>query len=194
MTIIGLGSRFLLVGLMLSLKWMAVECQSNTTASYGETDAITEDADVEVCPAFRWFDTEYPNTPIYGAPNGCRCHEGLSEINCGYCESDSGCQTESSNLHCRHGFRYTPNDTAKAFKCTLVDSYEELFPNGKASFYIDLVASSVNISVFNTRNVDSFHLMDCSLTGCSFDMDGGMGAKCDLAQCECTESNQCAEW
>ncbi|CAB9496663.1 expressed unknown protein [Seminavis robusta] len=169
----------------------------NTTdaASDAPADApVTADSDDDRCPAFRWLDTDHPKTPIYGAPDGCRCYEGLSEIDCGYCESDAACQMEDPGLFCRSGFRYAEKDTQKAFKCTLTNEYEELFPNGKASFFLDLTAGLAKISVFNTRNVDSFHLMDCQLSGCNFNTKGGMGGDCDLAECECTESNQCPDW
>jgi ATP-binding cassette, subfamily G (WHITE), member 2 len=142
--------------------------------------------DIPPCPAYRWFDNENPLTPIYGAPSGCRCLEGLEGLNCGYCLDSQPCQEQDQSHVCRQGFVNAEKDTYKAYQCRTANQADNLFPNGKAAFYLDLKNGYINVSIFNTRNVDSSHLLDCTLSGCESKV-GEMGARCELLNCSCTE-------
>ena len=173
------GSQICLLFITL-LKWGAA--QNTTEASNGDDNAGIDIS----CPPFRYLDTKYPNTPIYGAPDGCRCFDGLSGLNCGYCESDEACQMQDEGLFCRKDFVYKDGDPSKSYFCSLTPSMTSLLDNGKVSFHFNLRSLSAEMVVYNTRSVNDYHFVQCAMSDCRFQVDG-TAARCDTVNCSCNE-------
>jgi hypothetical protein len=141
------------------------------------------------CPAYRIYnDSRFMNDYVdedglsiqYNAPNGCECVDGMSDVNCAFCETDEGCQTENSNHICQKGMVFAVEDTYKAYKCRLFSTLESLFSNGKLSMYVDLEAKTASLSIYNMDISDPVrgeHAVNCELSGCDFPV-GGSSAIC----------------
>ncbi|CAB9505804.1 Putative white-brown complex homolog protein 30 [Seminavis robusta] len=182
------------IWILLLQIWVCLPLVISENGLDNTTVDATAAADLNItCPDYRWLDVEHPTTPIYGAPDGCRCWDGLEEINCGYCLNDLPCQEHTQSHICREGFEFNSKDTYKSYKCRTKSSFDAVFPYGKGSFYFDLEGGVINVSIFNTRTVNSYHLMDCTLSGCDFEV-GGTNTKCKVNDCSCTKSGQCARW
>ncbi|CAB9509231.1 Putative white-brown complex homolog protein 30 [Seminavis robusta] len=141
------------------------------------------------CPIYREFDVENPRSPQYNAPDGCRCVDGMSDLNCGYCESDEACQQVDSSRVCRSGLDFVSGDVYKAFQCRLYGTLESFFTNGKISVYADVPTKSIHMSVYNTETINDAHSINCHISGCNF-VTGSNQVKCELAVCNCTD--ECA--
>ena len=89
---------------LASLVLLATTVVASTERSVAFSNSrFAKERGLEECPDYRYLDTVYPNTPIFGAPDGCRCWEGLSELHCSYCESDEPCQQHDGSHVCRKG-------------------------------------------------------------------------------------------
>ena len=136
--------------------------------------------DASQCPVFRELDTTNPNSIQFGAPDGCRCIDGMSDLNCGFCESDAPCRSLSSDHICRTGVLYSEEDTYKSYKCSLFSTLETFFTNGKVSVFMNKTEGTGFLSVYNKQTVNEIHAIDCSLTGCGNDFVGKTTYSCDL--------------
>ncbi|CAB9496344.1 ABC-2 type transporter [Seminavis robusta] len=164
------------------------------------SDATTNNAEsVEAlqCPAYRQPDdpnkdyehVEHGKSIQYLAPNGCSCVDGMSDLNCAFCETDEGCQTEHSQDVCQDGFEFGDRDTYKSYKCTVSGVLESSFPNGKLSAYVDKLNKTVQMSIYNwdmEESINGGHAIDCVLSDCDIPV-GATNISCGLAICNCTD-------
>lgn len=175
------------IALLLVLVPLCLITAQNTTATVDE-GTTNDDVDVDaLCPPFRSLDLQYPNTPIYEAPDGCRCFDGLRGLNCGFCDSDEPCQRQDSSLQCRKDFIYNSGDTSKSYFCRLAPSLASLLDNGKVSIHFDLESLSAQMVIFNTRSVNDYHFIQCDMADCSFEKDSS-AAQCNTVSCSCNEN------
>lgn len=139
----------------------------------------THSQDESQCPVFREFDTVNPNSIQFGAPDGCRCVDGMSDLNCGFCGSDAPCKSVNSDHICRKGVLYSGKDTYKSYKCALFSTLETFFTDGKVSVFMNKTEGTGFLSVYNKETVNLIHAIDCSLTGCD-NFVGTTTFNCDL--------------
>ena len=152
---------------------------------------LVEGAEFPTCPAYRRFKNtgggndhldEFGLSIQYNAPNGCECVEGMGDLNCAFCETDEGCQTENPNHVCRGGVVYAEEDTYKSYKCRVFATLEALFTNGKLSIFVDVAAKTASLSVYNfdmKEPINGEHAVDCELSGCDIRVGGSSGV-CEL--------------
>ena len=152
-----------------------------TTARSLENNALTIASDAAQCPPYRIFDTSNPTSPQYGAPDGCRCVDGMQGMNCGFCDSDVACQREDNEdgnkQFCRKGMVFAKGDTYKAYSCSLFGTLESLFNNGKVDLVADMTTGTGSLVVYNTESVNDGYAVECTMSGCEFP-DGGTKAIC----------------
>ena len=131
------------------------------------------------CPIYREFDFANPSSVQFGAPDGCRCIEGMSDLHCGYCETDAACQSVNSDYVCRSGVLYSEEDTYKSYQCDLTSTLETFFTNGKVSIFMNKTTGSGSLAIFNTETINDIHAINCNVTGCN-DLVGTNTYDCDL--------------
>ena len=131
------------------------------------------------CPVYREFDGSNPTSFQFGAPDGCRCVDGMSDLNCGFCESDAPCQAVNSDHVCRPGVLYSEEDTYKSYKCALFSTLETFFTNGKVSVFMNKTEGVGSLAIYNQESVNEIHAIDCTLTGCD-NLVGTTTFSCDL--------------
>lgn len=157
--------------------------------SGAEENSLTTASDATACPAYRFFDNSNPTSHQYGAPDGCRCVDGMQGISCGYCESDSPCQAQENDngnrQFCRKGMVFAEGDTYKAYKCKLFSTLESLFNNGKVDLVADMTTGNGSLVVYNTETANEGYAVECQMSGCEFPV-GGTKAMCASAgMCFC---------
>ena len=151
------------------------------TARNLQENALATASDAPQCPPYRIFDTGNPTSPQYGAPDGCRCVDGMQGMNCGFCDSDAACQREDSQdgsrKFCRKGMVFAKGDTYKAYSCSLFGTLESLFNNGKVDLVADMTTGTGSLVVYNTESVNDGYAVECTMSGCDFP-EGGTKAIC----------------
>ena len=135
------------------------------------------------CPIYREFNEERPNAKQYGAPDGCACVDGMSGVNCGFCESDDPCKAVNSSHVCRKGMVYSQEDSYKAYSCYLTDTLEKLFTNGKVDIFMNTTTRSAKMVIYNGASINDGHAIDCFLSGCTFKAGERSGECANVGTC-----------
>jgi ATP-binding cassette, subfamily G (WHITE), member 2 len=139
------------------------------------------------CPNYREFDNSDPTAFQYNAPPGCKCVEGMTDLNCAYCLEDTPCQqSHGEQYQCREGMVFAAGDSYKSYQCNLVGPLESFFTGGKISLYANVSAGTIDLSLFNQETINFQHAADCHITGCTFPI-GGANVDCALVVCNCTD-------
>ena len=173
-------TRFWLPLLWACGHWFAV------TSANVETSIVTA-SDASECPIYRFFDNDNPNSPQYGAPNGCRCVDGMQGITCGFCDSDTPCQaqdkSDGNHRYCRKGVVFAEGDTYKAYKCSLFSTLESLFNNGKVDIVADMMTGTGSLVVYNTESVNDGYAIECQMSECDFPVGGTIATCASAGMC-----------
>lgn len=142
------------------------------------------------CPDYRYFDAEAPNKQFLGAPDGCACYDGLSGLNCGYCQDDAPCQQHDPTYTCRQGLLFEPGDTHKGYYCRLGSLWNAVYGNGQLSIYFDAATQSGNLTLYQFQTIDGYpRALDCAMEDCDFEV-GKTTATCQSVTCSCEQQCQ----
>lgn len=167
----------------LLLMSLCVGDETDQTAIAGGPNDVSQEEQQQDCPIYRYFDTERPTRPQYGAPPGCFCVDGMSGIYCSFCDADDACQTEhtgidgegSDQYFCHKDVVFLEQETYKAYECRL-RTLTDLIYNGKIALYVDKPNRSATMVLFNTRFISDYQFVECFLTDCDFPVGQSAGS------------------